>query len=342
MTRLAFLLVILPALAFAAPPGARPPAGSTPATDKNAVHKTGEQSMEGPLSSTGGFRVPVGVAYCTDASCLGGFYSDAAAMTLAPVSNKNLLLKVGGTGSVLIPSGAKLCMDGAACSVASWWNGSSTMSFGGPSGWAVSFGGSLASLGSAVDLRGSISNAGSANGGSVSINDPLRFLSTTTAIIESSTSATGGSDTGFNWNTLNSLSSGTDYHSTFTNNGTLLAYVGASGAVVATGNVVGAKLQGNVAGTAGTPFGSIRYTTTVDITSHAVGGCETNNLSLGGAVAPVGSECVVGKPATLPAGWFCDCTVTAADATIRLTCCNVASATTDPDSGTFSVRLFTP
>ncbi|MFH1011000.1 MAG: hypothetical protein V1784_07180, partial [bacterium] len=60
-----------------------------------------------------------------------------------------------------------------------------------------------------------ISNPGASYGGSLAINDPLRNLSTTEALFESSTAATGGVDVGFRHNTLVALAA-TDYHSSWT------------------------------------------------------------------------------------------------------------------------------
>jgi hypothetical protein len=53
------------------------------------------------------------------------------------------------------------------------------------------------------DQREQISNAGSSNGGSVAIADPLRFTSTGTALFESSTEVTAGADTAFLFKPLN-------------------------------------------------------------------------------------------------------------------------------------------
>lgn len=62
----------------------------------------------------------------------------------------------------------------------------------------------------ASDFKGALSNSGASNGGAVALSDSLRFLSTTTATLESSTAATGGSDIGFQLSALVDLS-GSDY-----------------------------------------------------------------------------------------------------------------------------------
>lgn len=57
-------------------------------------------------------------------------------------------------------------------------------------------------LPSGLRIGGAVSNPGATHGGSVAINDPVRWLSTTTALLESSTAATEGSDTAFVLNSI--------------------------------------------------------------------------------------------------------------------------------------------
>jgi hypothetical protein len=56
-----------------------------------------------------------------------------------------------------------------------------------------------------LDVRGRVSNGGASYGGSVALADPVRWLSTLEALLESSTTPTGGTDTGTAINSLSAL-----------------------------------------------------------------------------------------------------------------------------------------
>lgn len=86
------------------------------------------------------------------------------------------------------------------------------------------------------DLQGAVANSTASNGGSLAINDPIRNLSTTTALFESSTAVTGGVDVGFTRNTLNTLDAG-DVLAQDKNNGVSVYSLYASGTLALSGNV---------------------------------------------------------------------------------------------------------
>lgn len=107
--------------------------------------------------------------------------------------------------SFTIPGNSKLCFNGAACSGTLNWNGG-----------AISAAGTFTASSdfyatNGLYANGNIANTGVLHGGSIAFNDPLRFLEPTgggPALIESSTTASAGTDYAFVLNSLNDLSSG--------------------------------------------------------------------------------------------------------------------------------------
>jgi hypothetical protein len=91
--------------------------------------------------------------------------------------------------------------------------------------------------GSDFVTRAQVYNNGATYGGSVAVNDPVRWLSTTTALLESSTAATAGVDTAFTVNSLVTLAAA-DKLVSITNNGVEAAYFTSSGLNLgASGNI---------------------------------------------------------------------------------------------------------
>jgi len=136
-----------------------------------AVGTTGPQSAEGPLTLT-----------CS--AC-------APALSITGVAS--------GSNALEAPAGSRICLDGAGCTaglvftstIDPFVSNTTAMKIGATS---IQFNGANGVL-----------NSGASNGGSLAFNDPVRFLSTTTALLESSTAVTTALDTAFTLKPLNAL-----------------------------------------------------------------------------------------------------------------------------------------
>ena len=110
-------------------------------------------------------------------------------------------------GAINMASGNSLCLDGTGCTKNLQANGA-----------YLYYTSANHYLSGDVQITGAVSNPSASTGGSIAVNDPIRNLNTTTALFESSTSATAGVDTGFTFNTLATLAS-PDFLLNITNNG---------------------------------------------------------------------------------------------------------------------------
>lgn len=97
------------------------------------------------------------------------------------------------TNAIVIPAGKKICLNGDTCTSAIFDTA------GTPRADSLSVG--TLSVGNVV-ASGSLYNSTASFGGSLGFSDPTRWLSTTTALLESSTTATAGIDVAFTLNTL--------------------------------------------------------------------------------------------------------------------------------------------
>ena len=152
-------------------------------SDTDAVHKHGAQSMEGPLEIT---------------------TATAPALSIpnTPAAQNAVNLACGAYLNFCPTDGGASVYRGAGNTI--YTNGSlRTDNF--------------------IYVGTSISNPTAVSGGSVGFNDAIRNLSTTTALFESSTVATGGSDYAFTFNSLNNL--GTDYNTLWQNNGATIGWI---------------------------------------------------------------------------------------------------------------------
>ena len=168
-----------------------------------AVGTTGPQSAEGPLALT--------CAACSPALSITGVASGSDAITIPPGSRLSF---AAGETAFLYRSGLDaIKADGS-----------------------VIVGNDLFVL-DVAELRGVLANSGAANGGSLAFNDPVRFLSTTTALLESSTAVTTALDTAFTLRPLNALGAGDNVLDVQSHMGASLFAVSTEGNAVAAGTL---------------------------------------------------------------------------------------------------------
>lgn len=132
-----------------------------------------------------------------------------------------------GENAVVIPGGAFVCLN-PACTASLRDSATAALTFTATGGV---FFNNTTSLGSAVY------NITANNGGSLAFNDPTRWLSTTTALLESSTAATSGTDTAFTLKPLNALDAADKVLDVQTNDGTSQFNVTANGTGTFNGTV---------------------------------------------------------------------------------------------------------
>lgn len=152
--------------------------------DGAAVHKTGAQVMVGPLTLT--------CSTCT-------------ALTLNAASAQN---------AIKLLDGARINFSTADASAYFYRDTADRIRTPGSfyAGASITSGGNTGVLGYLI-------NSGANYGGSLAVSDPLRFLPTTYALLESSTADTAGTDYGFIFKPLSALTTGTDYLFDFRDSG---------------------------------------------------------------------------------------------------------------------------
>lgn len=129
-------------------------------------------------------------------------------------------------GAIIVPASAKLCLDAATCAASIYYSTTTgKIMFTDDISMAI------------ADVTGSLVNTSANNGGSLAFNDSTRWLSTTTALLESSTTATAGVDTAFTLKPLNALDSTDKLFSVQTSGGSEWLYVTANGNSVVAGTV---------------------------------------------------------------------------------------------------------
>lgn len=181
-----------------------------------------------------------------------------------------------------------------------------------------------------------LKNTSGTNGGLVAINDSdgLRFVSTSaTAIIQSALATSGGTDTVFTVQPVNTFAAADRVFNILNGDGTVLGRILGDGTYItgAGGITIGAS--------GATISKTVRLSQAVDVASVAAQTCLDTSLTVTGAVT--GAECAVGLPASPTANLGFSCYVSAAD-TVQLRACNPTGGAIDPASATYSVRTFNP
>jgi hypothetical protein len=255
-----------------------------------AVGTVGAQSMTGPLTLSG---------------------ATAPALSITGVAS--------GADAIVLPAGARLHLGGGTTDY---------LYASGPTVTATG-GGFLVTAALYVNGSSGVQNGGAFNGGSLAFNDDTRWLSTTSALLESSTVATAGTDTAFMLRPLNALDTADNALDVQSSAGASLFAVSAAGNAVAAGTLwapgtrtdsIGARGSGPLslfgraadgAGTVGVKIGNYNTLTTpgAKVASFCADNptvCTTEVASIGydgtatftGRVSGVGVQAVAGTEPT--------------------------------------------
>jgi len=142
----------------------------------------------------------------------------------------------GGANAITIPTGAKLALGS------------------GPNDYLTIVGGQVYApllYATSLAVNNTITNNSATNGGSIAINDATRWLSTTTALLESSTAATSGTDTAFTLRPLVELSGADRVLDVVDHAGTSRFYVTPAGSIVNSGSATLGTVSSSLYGVAG-------------------------------------------------------------------------------------------